>query len=346
MMTAQVQVSPMAAANRTSDPILDIEGLTIDIPVPAGMLHAVADLDLAVRPRETHCIVGESGCGKSMTALAIMGLLPAKAIVSARKLSLAGNDLRQLSERHLTALRGDRVAMIFQDPMTSLDPMYSIGSQLQEAWISHGKGSRREARERAEYLLSKVGIAAPRARLAQYPHELSGGLRQRVMIAMALMCEPALLIADEPTTALDATTQIQTLDLLKSLQDELGMGLILITHDLGVVAHMADTVTVMYAGRVAETGPSSRIFSDPLHPYTLGLINCIPALGRGQAKQILSSIRGIVPALVGDVSGCAFRTRCDYARAACGGDVPFQEEAANHRHRCVMNGAEFRRLES
>jgi peptide/nickel transport system ATP-binding protein len=233
-------------------PVLEVERLTVEIDVPAGTLHAVTDVDLHVGRGETLCIVGESGCGKTITALGIMGLLPRRARLQAGRIALEGRDLLSLSRAEMNGLRGDRMAMIFQDPMTSLNPVYTIGDQMEEVYVRHGKGGRREARERAVFLLEKVGITAAASRLGQYPHQLSGGLRQRVMIAMAVMCEPILIVADEPTTALDVTIQAQILHLLADLQGEYRMALILITHDLGVVARMADRVLVMYAGQVVE----------------------------------------------------------------------------------------------
>ena len=245
--------------------VLDAKNLSVEIEVPSGTLHAVTDVSLHVDKGETLGIVGESGCGKSITSLAIMNLLPSKATRTASRLQLEGKDLLSLSEREFASLRGNRLGMIFQDPMTSLNPVYRIGEQLEEVYIQHGKGNRKEAKERAAYLLDKVGIIAPQERLSQFPHQLSGGLRQRMMIAMTLMCEPSLVIADEPTTALDVTMQAQTLNLLSYLQDEFNMGLILITHDLGVVARMADRVLVMYAGKAVETGTSQEVFDQPTH---------------------------------------------------------------------------------
>jgi peptide/nickel transport system ATP-binding protein len=249
--------------------------------------------------------------------------------------------LLSLKEGEFASLRGDRIGMIFQDPMTSLNPVFRIGDQLEEVFLEHGKGNRRQARERAEYLLEKVGIVAPTERLAQYPHQLSGGLRQRMMIAMTLMCDPALIIADEPTTALDVTMQAQTLNLLRSLQKEFNTGLILITHDLGVVARMADRVMVMYAGQAVEIGTAIEVFKQPNHPYTQGLINCIPVPGRNKPGSRLGSIPGIVPALVGEQEGCMFRNRCEFVSDSCKyGDIKLNEISAGRAYRCLLSPEE------
>jgi len=318
--------------------VLQVEGLTVEIDVPAGILHAVSDVDLHVDQGETLCIVGESGCGKTMTALALMGLLPRRARMRAERLELEGRDLVAAGRQQLAALRGDRIAMIFQDPMTSLNPVYTIGNQMEEIYLRHGKGSRKEARERAEYLLAKVGIAAPRSRREQYPHQLSGGLRQRVMIAMTLMCEPIVIIADEPTTALDVTIQAQVLHLLSDLQKEYRMALVLITHDLGVVARMADRVMVMYAGQVVETGAVEDVFAAPMHPYTKGLLDCIPVPGKTQPGAKLGAIPGMVPSLVGALEGCQFRGRCAYALPACAASpVPLRERGPGRASRCLLD---------
>jgi peptide/nickel transport system ATP-binding protein len=324
--------------------VLEVKNLSVDISVPAGILHAVSNLNLKVHQGETVCIVGESGCGKSITSLAIMNLLPRKAKLTADVMSLEGRDLLNIRESEFASLRGERIGMIFQDPMTSLNPVFRIGDQLEEVYIQHGKGGRKEARERAEFLLEKVGIVAPTERLSQYPHQLSGGLRQRMMIAMTLMCDPALIIADEPTTALDVTMQAQTLNLLRSLQKEFNTGLVLITHDLGVVARMADRVIVMYAGRAVETGTAVEVFEKPTHPYTQGLINCIPVPGRTKPGARLGSIRGIVPALVGDIQGCMFRNRCDYVSDKCyNGQIELNEISDGRAYRCLLSPEESQR---
>jgi peptide/nickel transport system ATP-binding protein len=256
----------------------------------------------------------------------------------ARRIALEGRDLRALSRSEMNALRGDRMAMIFQDPMTSLNPVYTIGDQMGEVYVRHGKGGRREAREHAVYLLEKVGITAAASRLGQYPHQLSGGLRQRVMIAMAVMCDPILIVADEPTTALDVTIQAQILHLLADLQREYHMALILITHDLGVVARMADRVLVMYAGQVVETGTAEEVFAQPTHPYTQGLLECIPIPGKTARGAKLGSIPGIVPALIGEFEGCLFRNRCAYAFDACAeAPVALREIGPGRASRCLLD---------
>lgn len=317
-------------------PILSVKNLTIDIPTDTGTLHAVRNIDFDLRPGETLCIVGESGSGKSLTSLALMGLLGKSITPSADVMDFDGIALLNASQRSLRALRGARMAMIFQEPMTSLNPSYTIGDQLMEALLIHGGASRKAARTRAIELLQKVGITAAESRLSQYPHQLSGGLRQRVMIAMALMCEPELIIADEPTTALDVTIQAQILRLLVDLQAEMGMAMILITHDLGVVARVADKVAVMYAGELVETGLTADLFAAPSHPYTRGLLNCIPLPGKTERGAKLGTIPGIVPALVGEVSGCTFRTRCPHASPACRGVIPQHATAdGSHAFRCI-----------
>jgi peptide/nickel transport system ATP-binding protein len=318
--------------------LLEVERLSVDIPLAAGDLHAVRGVSFAANRGETLCIVGESGCGKSLTALAIMDLLPARARRTADRLVFDGEDLRPASERRMSDLRGDRLAMIFQEPMTSLNPAYTIGNQLEEAYLRHRRASRAEARERAVFLLEKVGITAAANRLRQYPHQLSGGLRQRVMIAMALMCGPDLIVADEPTTALDVTIQAQILLLLAELQKEFKMGLILITHDLGIVARIADKVAVMYAGQIVESGTADQIFSQPMHPYTQGLLACIPVPGKTRRGARLGSIPGIVPSTIGEVRGCSFYDRCAHAFDACAGaSVELRPAVApDHAYRCLL----------
>ena len=318
--------------------ILEVEGLSVDIPVPAGTLHAVQDVSFSLSRGETLCLVGESGCGKSLTSLAVMDLLPKNALRRAGRLALGGEDLLAKSERQMNDIRGERMAMIFQEPMTSLNPAYTIGNQLEEVYRRHRRDKRRQAKDRAVYLLERVGIPAAASRLAQYPHQLSGGLRQRVMIAMALMCEPDLVVADEPTTALDVTIQAQILLLLAELQAEFHMGLILITHDLGVVSRVADKVAVMYAGQIVEHAGVNEIFESPLHPYTQGLLDCILMPGKKARGSQLGVIPGMVPSLVGDMAGCHFRDRCGHAIPACAREsVPLRAAAAvEHGYRCLL----------
>ena len=301
----------------SSAPLLDIQGLSVEIPTDSATLKAVRGISLTLKRGETLGIVGESGSGKSMTALAIMNLLPPSARRTAACINFDGSDLTHSTEKELAAgVRGQRISMIFQEPMTSLNPVYSIGRQLTETMTLHRKVSRADAEKRAIYLLQKVGLPDPASRLKQYPHELSGGQRQRVMIAMALMNEPELLIADEPTTALDVTIQAQILHLLQDLQEELGMSMILITHDLGVVSRSADKIAVMYAGDIVETGTTSEVLDNPQHPYTRGLMECVPGY-RGDGARRLGSIPGIVPSMTGTIQGCAFASRCPRAVDTC-----------------------------
>jgi len=315
--------------------LLDVKNLRVDLPTERGLLHAVRGIDFQVRRGEMLCLVGESGCGKSMTSLALMGLLPRKAQRSADRLRFDGVDLLGLPERGMAALRGARIAMIFQEPMTSLNPSYTLGDQLCEALRAHRKVSAAQARERAVYLLERAGVPQASQRLRQYPHQLSGGLRQRVMIAMALMCGPDLIIADEPTTALDVTIQAQILRLIRELQQEFGTAVVFITHDLGVVARIADRVAVMYAGEVVETAPVGELFARPSHPYTRGLLSCIPVRGKTAPGSRLRTIPGVVPSLVGPVSGCAFANRCSEVREACAQTPPQVLLDAQHAVRCV-----------
>jgi len=321
--------------------LLDVVDLRVDLPTPAGMLRAVRGIDLTVSKGETLCIVGESGCGKSLTSLTLMGLLPRFAHRRAARMQFEGTNLLSLSERALADIRGDRMAMIFQEPMTSLNPAYTIGNQLAETLRRHRRLPRRAIRDRVVHLLERVGITAAAQRLGQYPHQLSGGLRQRVMIAMALMCEPDLLIADEPTTALDVTIQAQILHLLAELRRENGLGMVLITHDLGVVARVADRVAVMYGGEFVETGTVEEVFRQPLHPYTQGLLACIPVPGRTARGQPLGTIPGVVPSLIEDIPGCIFRERCSQATDLCRTPVPVTNLAPGRTTRChlVQEGA-------
>jgi peptide/nickel transport system ATP-binding protein len=311
-------------------PLLEVEHLIVDLATPAGNLHAVRDVSFHVERGETLGIVGETGCGKSMTALALMDLLPRSAVWSARRLTFEGKNLNASSIR---GLRGNRMAMVFQEPTTALNPCYTIGDQLCEAHRRHKGSSRQAARERAIEILEKVGVSAAPERLAQYPHQLSGGLRQRVLISMALMCDPTLLIADEPTAALDVTIQAQILRLLIDLQRNLGIAMLLITHDLGVVARVAHRVAVMYAGEVVETAATAHLFAAPHHPYTRGLMASVP--GKTPSGERLAAIPGTVPSLIGEISGCAFRNRCPHATATCADPIA-PRSTADHLWRCVL----------
>ena len=325
--------------SRNAPPLLSVRDLRVALQTSHGHVEALRGVNFEMQRGDTLGLIGESGCGKSLTALAVMGLLPDRAKVSG-SIHLNGTDLTQLNEAALCEMRGARMAMIFQEPMTALNPAYTIGDQLTEHYIFHRRSSAQEARERAVMLLEKVGIAGAAQRLGQYPHQLSGGLRQRVMIAMALMCGPDLLIADEPSTALDVTIQAQILRLLADLQRELGIAMVLITHDLGVVARIADRVAVMYAGQIVEEGPVAVLFGQPRHPYTQGLMRCIPVPGKTPPGGTLGTIPGVVPALYGELHGCAFRDRCEYAGPSCASAIPLRRDEGSHHWRCVLDPGE------
>ena len=329
-----------------ADRVLDVKNLSIDIPLAEGMLHAVDGIDLHVDKGETLCIVGESGCGKSLTSLAVMDLLPKKAIRRLERLDLAGASILDYSEQQMSDIRGSKMGMIFQEPMTSLNPAFTIGNQMVETLQRHRKMNRVAARDLAKGMLERVGITAADQRLNQYPHQLSGGLRQRVMIAMTLLCEPELIIADEPTTALDVTIQAQILLLLQELQSEFDMGLILITHDLGVVARIATRVAVMYAGQIVEQGTVKQIFDNPMHPYTRGLMGCIPVPGKTKPGEPLGSIPGMVPSLVGKFTGCRFAERCDHVTDACRqSDIELRAESGpTQGYRCIIDAKEMAKV--
>ena len=329
-----------------SDRVLDVKNLSIDIPLAEGMLHAVDGIDIHVDKGETLCIVGESGCGKSLTSLAVMDLLPKKAIRRLERLDLAGASILDYSEQQMSDIRGSKMGMIFQEPMTSLNPAFTIGNQMVETLQRHRNMNRVAARDLAKRMLEKVGITAADQRLNQYPHQLSGGLRQRVMIAMTLLCEPELIIADEPTTALDVTIQAQILLLLQELQSEFDMGLMLITHDLGVVARIATRVAVMYAGQIVEQGTVKQIFDNPMHPYTRGLMRCIPVPGKTKPGEPLGSIPGMVPSLVGKFTGCRFAERCDHVTDACRqSDIELRAESGETQsYRCIIDAKEMAKV--
>ena len=316
-----------------TEPLLRVEGLRTAFRSGAGEIAAVDGVDLDVPAGRTLGIVGESGCGKSVLSLSVMRLVPPPGRVAAGRVLLEGRDLASLSAAGMRAVRGREIAMIFQEPMTSLNPVHTVGAQIMEAMRAHDP-SARDLRGRAVEALRRVRIPSPERRLDEYPHQLSGGMRQRVMIAMALACRPRLLIADEPTTALDVTVQAQILDLLRDLQAETGMAVILITHDLGVVAEMADEVAVMYAGRVVERGTARDIFEDPQHPYTIGLLGSVPRME--EERDRLLAIEGSVPPPFALPAGCRFHPRCPFAIRACTeADPPLRELGPGHRAACI-----------
>jgi peptide/nickel transport system ATP-binding protein/oligopeptide transport system ATP-binding protein len=316
--------------------LLTIEGLRTTFRTDAGEIAAVDGIDLAISRGRTLGIVGESGCGKSVLSLSIMRLVPPPGRIAAGRIAFDGRDLAELSASEMRAIRGGRIAMIFQEPMTSLNPAFTIGAQIVEAMRAHDRSASAAAlRARAVAALERVRIPAAARRFDEYPHQMSGGMRQRVMIAMALSCEPDLLIADEPTTALDVTVQAQILDLLRTLQQQTGMAIILITHDLGIVAEMADEVAVMYAGRVVERAPCAAIFDDPQHPYTLGLLGSIPKIE--EDRERLLAIEGSVPPPFDLPAGCRFHPRCVFAEPACTAEDPaLREIASGHRAACRL----------
>ena len=319
-------------------PLLEVEGLKTYFFTRDGVVRAVDGVSFSVYPGETLAIVGESGCGKSVTSLSILRLIasPPGRIVSG-KLRFEGRDLLSLSEREMRAVRGNEISMIFQEPMTSLNPVLTIGRQIAESLELHRGLSTRAGDAARDRDASTRQHAGARAARHQYPHQLSGGMRQRVMIAMALACDPRLLIADEPTTALDVTIQAQILDLMRALKDKTGAAIVLITHDLGVVAEMAQRVVVMYAGRKVEEAPVAQLFAQPRHPYTQGLLNSIPRLKqqRTGARARLAEIPGVVPSLLQEPTGCIFEPRCAYATERCRVEYPpFEAKAAGHFAAC------------
>jgi peptide/nickel transport system ATP-binding protein len=319
----------------TAPPLLEISDLSISFKTDnSQMVQAVAGVSFSLVPGKILGIVGESGCGKSVTSLAIMRLLPAGKVQISGRISFEGRNLLGLPESAMRRLRGDRLAMIFQEPMTSLNPSYTVGSQIAETLTCHRGLSGREARKRAIDLLRHVRIPAPETCVDSYPHKLSGGMRQRAMIAMALACQPALLIADEPTTALDVTIQAQMLDLLRVLNAETGAAIILISHDLGVVAEICDEVAVMYAGQFVERGPAQELFTRPQHPYTAGLLGALPAFSEKRAR--LAAIPGMVPAAGEPIEGCRFSPRCPFALEDCRQiSPPLKSFGPAHDTRCL-----------
>ncbi|MDE2396048.1 MAG: ABC transporter ATP-binding protein [Burkholderiales bacterium] len=329
--------------------LLRVENLRVEFATRRGRAQVLNGVNFDMRAGQTLCVVGESGCGKSMTALALLRLVPSPpGRISDGQVRFQGEDLLKVSEARMREVRGNRISMIFQEPMTSLNPVLPVGEQIGETLRLHAGLNAAQARERAVEMLKQVGIPAPERRVDEYPHQLSGGMRQRVMIAMALACRPDILIADEPTTALDVTVQAQIFDLLRELQRDKGTAILLITHDMGAVAEMADRVIVMYAGRVVEQGTTEQVLATPAHPYTRGLIECLPELGaslhESGERQPLPEIAGMVPSLWELGQGCAFRERCPQAIARCAAeqppliDLPSQGEA--HRAACWLHELE------
>jgi len=320
------------------DLILDVQGLATSFKTPDGTVHAVNGVSFGLKEGETLGVVGESGCGKSVTMLSVLGLIqspPGK--VNAGKAFFVGKDLLQMKNEEIRHVRGGQIGMIFQDPMTSLNPVLTIGRQLEEPLILHVGMTKKQARDRAAELLSMVGIPNAKDRLNDYPHQYSGGMRQRVMIAMALSCSPQILIADEPTTALDVTIQAQIMELVKRLRDELGMAIIWITHDLGVVAGLAERVIVMYGGFIIEESPVKELYAHPEHPYTIGLLGSLPRLDEKERTK-LYSIEGLPPVLMQKPTACPFAPRCRWAMERCWKENPVLETVApEHRVACWVD---------
>ena len=318
--------------------LLEVENLQTHFATPDGVVRAVEGVSFHVDAGETLAIVGESGCGKSVTSMSILRLIQEPPGKISGRIRFDGRDLLALSEPEMRDIRGNAISMIFQEPMTSLNPVLTVGRQIGETVQLHQGMSARDAEQKAIEMLTLVGIPAPARRVREYPHQLSGGMRQRVMIAMALACNPKLLIADEPTTALDVTIQAQILDLMRDLKRRLGSAIMLITHDLGVVAEMAERVVVMYAGRKVEEAPVGEIFAHPLHPYTRGLLGSVPSLGsslRDGGRGKLAEIPGLVPSLREKIVGCAFAGRCPMATALCKEHAPaFEVKARDHAAAC------------
>jgi peptide/nickel transport system ATP-binding protein len=322
------------SASTPGEPVLAVSDLEIRIEGERQSFPVVSDMALSVKPGETLCIVGESGCGKSMTALSLLRLLPEAARVSSGKITIDGEDFLAMEQHRVEDFRGEKIAMIFQEPLTALNPVLTVGEQIAEAVRQHRKTGHRAAMARAIEVLQLVQMPDPERRAHQYPHELSGGMRQRAMIALALACDPSIIVADEPTTALDVTIQAQILGLISDLQERLGTALVLITHDLGVVAEVADEVIVMYAGRKVEQANVYELFDHPIHPYTLGLMGAIPRAGIGTEERLVD-IPGTVPPPWGLPKGCAFAPRCPGASARCFEErPPFEEKRPGHFAAC------------
>jgi peptide/nickel transport system ATP-binding protein/oligopeptide transport system ATP-binding protein len=319
--------------------LLEIRDLRTSFSTDDGLVHAVDKVSFSIGRGEAVALVGESGSGKSVTALSIMGLLPPAGKVTGGAILFRGKDLVRMPEKELMKIRGDDIAMIFQEPMTSLNPVFTVGNQIAEAIRIHRKVGKKEARKQAAEMLNLVAIPDPQKRLDDYPHQMSGGMRQRVMIAMALSCGPELLIADEPTTALDVTIQAQIMEILANLQKQLGLAILLITHDLGVVAEFCERVIVMYTGRIVEEAPVGALFDNPSHPYTRGLLNSLPKLNEAGGPARLETIKGIVPPISNLPKGCKFNTRCPDVMEICYGREPARMMVGDdHDARCYLHG--------
>ena len=319
--------------------LLDIRGLKTHFKTDDGWLHAVDGVDISIDRGETVCVVGESGCGKSVTAMTVLKLLPMPpGKIVAGQVLWQGRDLVPLSTAEMQKIRAKEIAIVFQEPMTSLNPVFTVGEQIAESLRLHEGLSKKDALDRAVEMLKLVRIPTPERRVNDYPHQFSGGMRQRVMIAMALSCKPQLLIADEPTTALDVTIQAQILDLLNDLKEQFGMAVMLITHAMGVVAEVAQRVVVMYAGKVVEEAPVAELFARPRHPYTQGLIRSIPRIDLADTHKVrLEAIPGSVPKLIAPAEGCRFASRCKHASPACStATPPLREVAPGHKVACIL----------
>lgn len=324
------------------DILLEITGLQTHFYTDEGIVKAVDGIDVTIHSGETLAMVGESGCGKSVTALSILQLVAPPGRIAGGRISFEGQNLLDLNEKQMQGIRGNRISFIFQEPMTSLNPVYKIGAQVAEVVRLHQRKKPGEADRRAVDMLAKVGIPDPERRMKEYPHQMSGGMRQRVMIAMALACNPTLIIADEPTTALDVTIQAQILDLMSNLKERFGTSILLITHDLGVVAEMAQSVAVMYAGQIVEYARVEALFSNPRHPYTIGLMASIPSFDEPiSSDRMLTTIPGIVPSLIGLPQGCTFRERCSRVSARCAQEsIPLVDTGDGHMVRCRHHDTE------
>lgn len=321
------------------EPVLDIKNLKLGFKTDDGFIQVVNGLDFDIEKGETLGLVGESGCGKSVTSLSVMNLLPESSNITG-DISFLGENLLEKKEKEMEKIRGDKISMIFQDPMTSLNPVLTIADQIEEVIRYHQGGTKQEIKQRAIELMELVKIPDGDRRMQEYPHQMSGGIRQRIMIAIALACNPELLIADEPTTALDVTVQAQILGLIKELQDRLDTAVLMISHDLGVIAQVADKIAVMYAGEIVEYATTQELFNSPKHPYTKGLINTIPRIDKKQDE--LQEIPGMVPDLSEDIQGCRFHPRCPFAMDECLKEDVELRDVGNSKVRCILHSSEER----